>query len=151
MTAQDCAKYFLTKPDRDAGDDITHLKLQKLCYYAQAWHLALFDTSLFPGRFEAWPHGPVCPDIWQAYRDRGAAPIEAPADFDVACVSEGDRSFLNDIWDVYGRYSAKYLEEMTHQEDPWLRARGGLPPGARCNTAISEESMRAYYAPLAQP
>ncbi len=31
-------------------------------------------------------------------------------------------SFLDEIWDVYGQYTAKALEDLTHQEKPWLEA-----------------------------
>ncbi len=31
--------------DRESGDSITHLKLQKLVYYAQAWSLACMATQ----------------------------------------------------------------------------------------------------------
>ena len=40
-TIYEVAKYFLSL------DDMTHKKLQKLCYYAQAWFLALYDTLLY--------------------------------------------------------------------------------------------------------
>ena len=49
------ADYFISKVDREAGDDITHLKLQKLIYYAQAWHLAMYDKLLFGNKLEACP------------------------------------------------------------------------------------------------
>ena len=40
-TALDIAHWFAGSIDREAGDSITHLKVQKLVYYAQAWSLAL--------------------------------------------------------------------------------------------------------------
>jgi uncharacterized phage-associated protein len=33
------------------------LKLQKLLYYSQAWHLVWEDTPLFTARIEAWIDG----------------------------------------------------------------------------------------------
>jgi len=33
----DIARWFINRADRLAGDDMTHLKLQKLIYFAQAW------------------------------------------------------------------------------------------------------------------
>ena len=35
------ARWFINHADRDAGEAITPLKLQKLIYYAQAWALEL--------------------------------------------------------------------------------------------------------------
>jgi len=43
----DVANWFTCSLDREAGDSITHLKLQKLLYYAQAWSLALNGIALF--------------------------------------------------------------------------------------------------------
>ena len=53
------AKWFISRVERDSGDDITHLKLQKLLYYAQAWHLAHTNAPLFNKEIKAWTHGPV--------------------------------------------------------------------------------------------
>ena len=150
VTVLDAAHYFLTKPDRDTGDNITHLKLQKLCYYAQAWHLALLGDRLFDAAFEAWAHGPVCRDLWDAYRDSGWHPIPPDEEFDPNQIDDDDRIFLDEVWNAYGKFTAKHLEEMAHQETPWIEARRGLPPGARCNIVISDDSMRSYYAALAE-
>ncbi|USG65139.1 DUF4065 domain-containing protein [Brevibacillus ruminantium] len=144
-TINDVANYFLTKVDRDSGDNITHLKLQKICYYAQAWHLAIEDEPLFEAHFEAWAHGPVNPGLWYEYRGYGWDPIPYPEDFEIKSIPKPIREFLDEIWDVYGKYSARYLENLTHQEDPWLEARGDLPEGRSCNTPIDENTMRNYY------
>ena len=42
---------------------MSHLKLQKILFYCQAYHLAYFDKALFNEDFEAWVHGPVCRDV----------------------------------------------------------------------------------------
>lgn len=42
-------------------EPMTHKKLQKLCYYAQAWHCALENEPICSASFQAWIHGPVCP------------------------------------------------------------------------------------------
>ena len=38
---------------------MTAMKLQKLVYYCQAWHLVWDEECLFPERIEAWANGPV--------------------------------------------------------------------------------------------
>lgn len=145
MNIYDVADYFVSKVDVDAGEVITHLKLQKLCYYAQAWHLAIHDRRLFNGHFEAWAHGPVNPGLFQVYRRYGFNPIPFPESFDINKYSEEKKQFLDDIWKVYGIYDAKYLEMLTHQEKPWKEARGDLPPGAYCDRPISEKTMAEFY------
>lgn len=45
--ALDVARFFLVLADasREDGEALTHLKMQKLLYYSQGFHLALCDTS----------------------------------------------------------------------------------------------------------
>ena len=59
--------------------------------------------------------------------------------------SEDLVDFLNDIWSTFGIYDGKYLEEQTHKEEPWINARKGYEPGARCNVIISKDSMKDYF------
>lgn len=47
ISALNVAKWFIQNVDRESGDDITHLKLQKLVYYAQSWYLANYAKPLF--------------------------------------------------------------------------------------------------------
>lgn len=62
---------------------------------------------------------------------------------EVSCEQEVD--LLQQIMDIYGIYDGKYLEKLTHQEDPWIQTRGDLPPEARCNEVISREVMKDFY------
>jgi uncharacterized phage-associated protein len=144
----DVAKYFISKADPDSGEVMTHLKLQKLTYYAQAWHLAIEGKPLFEGRFEAWAHGPVNTRLFNAYRGYGWHPIPYPEDFDPSEINQSDREYLDEIWNLYGRYDAKYLERLTHSEEPWIEARGGLPEGAYCDRQIDENTIARYYGGL---
>ncbi len=137
------AKWFLCNIDLASGDLITHLKLQKLVYYAQAWYLALNDKELFPEEIEAWAHGPVVPCIFQAFKGNGFDPIPCPSDCPV--FDKEITSHLSEILDVYGIYEAKYLERLTHQEAPWLLARGNLPIEVSSHNIISKESMKDFY------
>ncbi|MFI0414254.1 MAG: Panacea domain-containing protein [Candidatus Thiodiazotropha sp.] len=144
--ALDVAKWFLGAIDRSAGDSITHLKLQKLVYYAQAWSLALRGNPLFDEDFQAWAHGPVATSVYMAYRDYGWDALPEPdkiPEFD-----QETEEFLSEIFDVYGEYSAKLLEDMTHSEDPWIHARGDLPPEARSSATIRKDEISAYYLAL---
>jgi uncharacterized phage-associated protein len=50
----DVAEYILEKVG-----ETTAMKLQKLVYYSQAWHLAWTEQPLFKDKIEAWCNGPV--------------------------------------------------------------------------------------------
>jgi uncharacterized phage-associated protein len=140
----DIANWFLSHIDRDAGDSITHLKLQKLLYYAQAWSMVLCNKSLFEEDFEAWSHGPVLPDIYQQYKHFGFEALPN-SDWPNTIAPNAER-MLEDVQKVYGEKSARYLEELTHQEMPWIEARNGLPLEVRCSNIISKESMFRFYS-----
>lgn len=147
MNIYDAAKFFLSRVDAENGVFVTHLKLQKLVYYAQAWHLTIHERRLFDTTFEAWAHGPVSPVLFHIYKDYGYSPIPFPEDYSDDLNSD-DKQFLSQIWDLYGRFDAKYLERLTHQETPWIEARGNLPEGARCDTVIDEDTIKVYYGSL---
>lgn len=152
-TIFDVANYFRQRVDSEAGDNITALKLQKLCYYAQAWHLAFTGEPLFEGEFEAWEHGPVNRALWRQYNDHKWRPIP-PEGLDDFCPEEvfttDELHTLNEVWEAYGYYSARYLEDLTHQEDPWREARGDLPPDAPSTAPIRQEHMMYFYRRFAE-
>ncbi len=125
------------------GDFVSNLRLQKLLYYAQAWHLALRDAPLFEERLEAWVHGPVQPTIYHTFKQFGSQPIEySPNDgeFPVPLLRH-----ITDVMKAYGSLSAYDLERLSHSEAPWLNARGGIAPDEKCTNAISWDDMKLFY------
>ena len=103
----DIANWFLSK------EPMVHRKLQKLCYYAQAWHLAFTDKKLFANDFEAWAHGPVCRALWSELKDYGFNNIETNH-FSHSKKIEDEivLNVLNEVWRVYGNASAFALESV---------------------------------------
>lgn len=142
LTCFEVAKYFI-RLAHETGSFISNLKLQKLVYYAQAWHLALFEQPLFNEDFEAWIHGPVVPELYHYYKKFGWRPIDEAAD---PQLPDEIRDFLSEVVEEYFACDAYELEQMTHLEDPWNRARGGLPPDVPSNQVILKEWMQEYYA-----
>ena len=144
-TASEVARWILAGVDRDAGDSITHLKLQKLLYYVQAWSLALRNKPLFDEDMQAWAHGPVAESVFLEYRNYGFDAIPAPAPDTVPEIADEDAEHIAEVVDVYSEHSAKVLERMTHNEEPWIEARKGLPPEARSKELISKKTMANFY------
>src|SRR5579863_3866825 len=106
LSCRDVARYFLSLTDEDAGDLISNLKLQKLVYYAQGFHLAIFGAPLFPEDIYAWNHGPVVPSLYREYRRFGAGAIPSPTDLDDELYDDHARKFLDEVYSVYGQFSA---------------------------------------------
>lgn len=135
----------------EAGVGLNLLKLQKLVYYCQAWSLAFGRGVLFDGKFQAWVHGPVSRELYDRfaatkylYSDVTSADIRK--EFDSNAIPSEDRQLIDAVLQVYAKFSGDQLEEMTHQEQPWLEARGGLQPHERCENTISEDTMKAHYS-----
>lgn len=47
---------------------MSHLKLQKLIFYCDAYCLAYFDKELVTDQFEAWVHGPVSRKVYNSLK-----------------------------------------------------------------------------------
>lgn len=135
---QQVADYFLSDTNDREDNDVSNLKLQKLTYYVQAFYLAIYDTPLFSDDFEAWTHGPVCPELYHKYKHHKSAPIPLTSDFDPGAFSCEQLELLSEINDVFGQFSAWKLRNMTHSEAPWLskEAFAGV---------IDKTSMQEFY------
>lgn len=125
---------------------ISSWKLQKLVYYAQAWHCVWEDKPLFEAKIEAWANGPVCRELYE--RHRGNFVIEAFAGGDSSRLNEDERETVDKIVEYYGKYGGQQLSDLTHMEAPWKNARAGLATSERGNVEITLEAMSEYYGGL---
>ena len=142
LSAIKTAEWFLSQSSME------HKKLQKLCYYAQAWHCALEGVPLFTEVIEAWVHGPVIPELYRKYKVWGWQSIPQVRDFNESKIPAGTLEVLRAVYDTYGGLTGMQLEALTHSEGPWQKARGDLYPDypmAVCNNPIEIEDMRSYY------
>lgn len=136
LTSRDVAEYFLSLVDEEAGDSISNLKLQKLVYYAQGFTLAIHDRPLFHEDIEAWVHGPVIPELYRSFKQHKAEPIP-PVPVDKTKFIPDELEVLDDVWEMFGQFSATKLRNMTHDELPWKQT----PQG----DVIPRELMKQYF------
>jgi uncharacterized phage-associated protein len=134
---------------------MSHLKLQKLLYFIEGYHLAYFSESLIDDDFEAWVHGPVSEKLYSQLKDKSILYT------DISYIQgEGEKipsitlsknltleqiELINNVLDLYAEESAFSLESITHQQAPWVETRGGLDPGERCEKVIPKEKMKSYF------
>ena len=116
----DVAKCFLYLDETNEGDGISNLKLQKLAYYAQGFYSAIFNKPLFDNDIYAWTHGPVVQDLYHEYKKFGSNRIPVPTDFNPISLEKEEFELIEEVFEVFGQYSAWKLRNMTHEESPWL-------------------------------
>lgn len=63
--------------------EMTNMKVQKLLYYSQSLHLALYDEPLFSEEIQAWRYSPVCPEAYKFYSDFEANQLPIPSKDDL--------------------------------------------------------------------
>ena len=137
------AEYFIVRAFEDGNDEgMTNLKLQKLLYYTQCLHLALFDSPLFEEQIQAWRHGPVCPSAYQFYSDYEAKQLPIPLGETFSEMPDSSLEVMEEAWDNFKDFSAERLSKMTHTEAPWLNARGDLPKHAASQEPLDLGDMK---------
>ncbi len=147
IKSRDIANYFVYRANKD-NTTITNKKIQKLVYYAQAWSLVLLNKKLFNEKIEAWVHGPAVLDLYSKYKKFGFSSIEESIDAGDVKFSKKITDLLDNVWSVYGKMDARYLEFLTHSEKPWQEARNGLNGFESSHNEISCKSMKAFYSEL---
>ncbi len=124
-------------------------KLQKLCYYAQAKHLAVHGGRLFEEPIEAWTWGPVVRELWHRHRRRRTISALSAGDLERVRRHPTAAATITAVLAEYGDWTGEQLSELTHREEPWRQARAGLGPKAWGASEISVTALRDYYRELA--
>jgi uncharacterized phage-associated protein len=140
-TPHDVAKYILYK-----SVPMTTLKLLKLVYYAQAWSLVWDDEPLFEDEIEAWARGPVVPALYSA-TERDVM-VSDWRQGNIDALTEQQKKTIDKVLEFYGPISSQVLSDLTHDEEPWLQARGELSYGKKSRNIITKESMKKFYSSL---
>lgn len=134
--AMDIAQWFLWYNDfqknnqldaddiYDVYEGITHLKVQKLLYYAEGVYSAITGNDFFKEKIMAWPHGPVVVEVYEKFSINGSKELE----FDNTYWNKiqqinNDNDVLNIlklVYESYAGYTAWQLREKTHiAGGPW--------------------------------
>lgn len=150
ISVSDVAKWFLAK------SSMTNKKLQKICYYAYSWFLVFFNDAesinlkginkLFRTGFEAWIHGPVSKELYDIYKIYGWNDI--PKHKQHRHFNDDVTDLFEQVWSVYGGFSADQLENLTHNEVPWKEARKGIEPDEPSNILIDDMIIFRFYSKM---
>lgn len=134
----DTAKYIL-----EQCGEMSTMKLQKLCYYAQAWSLVWDDKPLFQNDFMAWRTGPVCEELFYRTREKYTVNVS-----DVYGgnddLTDDQKASINIVIKHYGEHDGQWLGRLSCMERPWKIAIVDSPNIG----IITKDSMAIYYGGL---
>jgi uncharacterized phage-associated protein len=157
------ANLFLEFAERDHRP-ISPLKVQKLVYFAHAWHLANFKTPLLNEPIEAWQYGPVIKSLYHDLKEFGRDDIPAGARVTRSHIDDqwkvyvttptidDDRAkqLIESVWNVYRVYTAVQLANLTHEPgSPWWQIQKMFPERMPHGMEISDASIGEYFARFA--
>jgi uncharacterized phage-associated protein len=127
-----------------SGWNLTHLKLQKVLYILQTYHLGRYDRPLFYGNFEAWDYGPVEPGVYSTFAYFGADPLPEWAFLEYEFIEEKNKDFpfIKELLNELLSKSARFLVTFTHDS---LGAWRKLYKANERNIQITNEDMKAEY------
>lgn len=127
---------------------MSHLKLQKLLYYCQGYHLGYFEDELIPEEFEAWVHGPVCRRVYNEYKNTSTLHYDLEyngAKVTLDHLATEQKELIDEVLDVFAQYAGFELEIMTHKELPWKKARGSSHPFVSSDEIIEKDIMKGFF------
>lgn len=134
--------WFLAQSSEE--NRITHLALQKLLYFSQAWNYVFNQEWLFNDDCEAWVHGAVYHNVYDEFKKFKYKPLPI-VDVQVD-LPEKEIEVLTFVKKFYfDVYTAKTLEKICHLEKPYKDARKGCCEIDRCEDVIGKQAIRDYY------
>lgn len=150
---------FFVKKGIDVGEPITQMKVQKLVYISHGWYMAATNRPLISSVVEAWKFGPVIPELYHALKAYGNEPITnliliGSQSFqrilnEIRDIKDEDRQFLEKVWSIYGKFTAIYLSELTHQKDtPWDKVASSCDYELPMNKDIDNDLIKEHYYSL---
>lgn len=130
-------------------EEVTPLMLQKLLYFIQGLSFALNGTAMFEEDCQAWVHGPVYPEVYDMFKDFKYDPIK-DARFAIfkgsaEVLNEDEHRIIDLVVNTFGEYGGKVLERITHNEEPWKKARKGYGEKIPSTELITKENIKNYY------
>ena len=143
----DVANWFLLYKEK-----MIYEKLQKICYYSEAWYLALYGEKLYNDtKFKALESGPVSTELYNFFKNDGfngfgkinglIAISDRDIDERLSYINNDVNltDLLESVWVTYGDKGPLALEVLSCSELPYKNANN------KRNKIISEKDIKNYY------
>lgn len=133
------ANAFIERAKEGKLSGLTPMKLQKLLFYTQSWHLRERDLiPLMDDHFARWQYGPVIPSLYHELKSYGSRPVTSLLsnlkpdvdDFVIVTpkIPESDtyaHRLIDRIIKKYGKWSGTQLSNLSHEEGTAWAIKGG--------------------------
>lgn len=140
VTANDVAHYILNKTGR-----IQAIKLQKLCYLAQGWHLTWLGDPLFDDEIRAWRYGPVIYSLYQNHAGARYLDEWNHGDPDEDRLNENQKKILDMVIRTNAHKSGFDLVRETHTHEIWKDKFERVSPRRRGREPLTVEDIRKEF------
>lgn len=122
---RDVSKLLIMFEQERGLDTMTQLRLHKMLYFAQGWHLAWHGNPLFNSEFTAYKYGPVAPEIRRLYGDCSNRAITLTQDefdnYNFDNMTDEEVQTVIDVFNEYDKFSTWTLVDMSHETNPWMQ------------------------------
>ena len=111
------AKYVVSKCIKDKCQ-ISNLQLQKILYYIQREFLQRLGKPAFTENIEAWPFGPVVPEVYYEFCGAGAMPISLCPELEesfMQLLTEENRRIIDSIIESKRKLNPWDMVSETHK------------------------------------
>lgn len=139
LSVIDVACYIL-----DHFGEMTTMKLQKLVYYCQAYHLAWYGQPLFREHIRAWTNGPVVYELFNAHRGTDCVNADNLAVNSACSLSNKERDVVDNVCETFHNLTGWELRNRTRKEAPWRN--NFRIEDVRHNRVIPHDQMQQYYS-----
>ena len=140
------ANYFIMRA-RDKGESLSILQLVKLVYLAHGWSLGFGHGPLIRSTVQAWQHGPVVSEVYNAFRPAGVYNINRLVADDEGnprlpqWKSEAQKADADLVFDRYVKLHPYTLSDLTHARGtPWA-----MTDPRKYREPIYDEDIEEYY------
>ena len=141
--------YLLNNKDYYLVEHTSRLKLLKLLYYIQGYHLAMFDKPLFNDKIEAWLDGAVVPSVYEWMKNMTDIGIQ---DEEINKFAIPDLKLhpqqiilIKKVLYIYNKYSGYGLVDKICKETPYLSSY----ENGKTNE-ITQDSLKDFFLPLVE-
>ena len=141
--------YLLNNKDYYLVEHTSRLKLLKLLYYIQGYHLAMFDKPLFNDKIEAWIDGAVIPSVYKWMKNMTDIGIQ-DEEINKFAISDlklhpQQIKLIKEVLYIYNKYSGYGLVDKICKETLYLDSY----ENGKTNE-ITQDSLKDYFLPLVE-